>query len=32
LTAAIGDDDLPLVAMGRALSDGSDQVSLILLD
>jgi pyridoxine kinase len=32
LKAAIGDDDLPLVAMGRALSDGSDQVSLILVD
>jgi hypothetical protein len=32
LKAAIGDDDLPLVAKGRALSDGSDQVSLILVD
>ena len=32
LQAGLGDDDLPIVAMGRALSDGSDQVNLILLD
>lgn len=32
LKAAGDEDDLPIVAMGRTLSDESDQVSLILLD